>query len=781
MKATSADPTGPAFGTLLRRYRLCAGLSQEALAERAEVSVEAVSALERGVRRAPHAATIDLLATALQLDKKERAELAIAVVRRRAPRQSRRITLKPLPSPLTRHVGRAGEMTAARSLLMERSVRLLTITGVGGVGKTRFALELARATLDEFEDGVAFVTLAGIRDPAYVPAALGRCLERENEDDSVSFDALCARISKRRLMLVLDNFEQVLAGAGIVATFLERCPRAVALVTSREALRLTGEHEFSLLPLDLDDAVELLTDRAQAIRPDLEAGAQTDSFVSICRRLEGLPLAIELAAARLRHYPASVLLARLSSRLDVLVSGTRDSPSRQRTMRDAIDWSYQLLTEAERFAFKVASLFAGGGTFAAFEALIKELDPAHRTDELVASLVDKHLVSVHEGEPAHIRFEMLETIREYAHEQLVSSGQGERLQSAFASYYGNLAHRAAPHLRGPEASTWCESITRDYENILATLRWAVTHDRSFGLLLALDLHYFWSRMGYFSEAREWLEALGDPREHPVAMTDPRRVWEVLNLRALSHQWTGDHSRAYQLFSEVTALARGLNDEDLVGRSLNNLGAALWRAGEHERSRIVQEEALAIKLRQGDPWSIATSLSNLGLALRACAQCDLALKRHREALDLFRSTNDRWGELAGLNDIGDVYIDQREYSLAARFYKASLDANATFRTLAADSFEGLAVVAANRSRFRQAAVLGGAADTIHRETGRSIAWTDRGAFDAACAASRVALGAGEFDEAFNEGALLSLAEAIQIGRAIAGEQIEAHRSLSTGER
>lgn len=439
-------------------------------------------------------------------------------------------------------------------------------------------------------------------------------------------------------------------------------------------------------------------------------------------------------------------------------------------MRDAIDWSYQLLNGAERSVFQVASLFAGSGTLEALEALAKELDPAERTDELVASLVDKHLVSMHEAEPTQIRFEMLETIREYAYEQMVSSGQAERLQSAFASYYGDLARRAAAHLRGAEATRWYESIMRDYENIRASLRWALTHDRSFGLLLALDLRYFWSRMGYFAEAREWLEALGDPREHPFAVTDPRRVWEVLNLRALSYQWTGDNSRACQLFTEVTGVARGLEDEELVARSLNNLGTALWRAANYERSRIVQEEALTIKLRQGDPWSIATSLSNLGLALRGCAQYDLALKRHRDALDLFRSTNDRWGELAGLNDIGDVYLDEREYALAARFYKASLDANASFRTLAADSFEGLAAVVVQRKRFRQAAVLGGAADTIHRETGRAIALTDRAAFDAACASARIALGTDEFARAWSEGELLSLAEGIELGRAIASETI-----------
>jgi tetratricopeptide (TPR) repeat protein len=445
-------------------------------------------------------------------------------------------------------------------------------------------------------------------------------------------------------------------------------------------------------------------------------------------------------------------------------------------MRDAIDWSYQLLSHAERTVFQIGSLFVGGGTLDAFEALVKTQDSVLHLDDLLASLTDKHLVSVREDAPAQIRFEMLETIREYAYEQLVSSGQVESFQSAFASYFSDLAHRAASHLLGPDASVWSDSIAREYENIRAALRWALTHDRSVGLLIMLDLRYFWSRMGYFAEAREWLDALGDPRDVPVAATDPRMVWEVLNLRALSHQWVGDHE-ARRLFAEVLAVARGLDDERLVARSLNNLGAALWRAGEYEPSRAVQEEALAMKLGQGDPWNIATSLSNLGLSLRSCGQYDLALQRHRQALDLFRSTNDRWGEVAELNDIGDVYRDQREYALAARFYKASLDANSSFRTLAADSFEGLAVVAVSRNRFRQAATLGGAANSVHRETGRSTALGERAAFDAACESSRLALSDDESSRAWTEGGSLSLAEAIEIGRVIASEGIDADVPLT----
>lgn len=768
LKAIENEPVTPAFGTLLRRYRLCVGLSQETLAERADLSVEAISALERGTRRTPYPNTIDLLSAALQLDRNQQAELAASVVRRRAPRQPRRLALTSLPSSLTSLVGRDEELSALQSLMAGQAVRLLTITGTGGVGKTRFALELARKISAEFEDGATFVTLAAVRDPSHVALALGQCLKRRDSDDSVSFDALCERIGDRHVLLVVDNFEHVLAGAPLVAEFLQRCPHAVVLVTSRETLRIAGEHEYVLPPLDSADSIALFIERARAFRPNLDVATDKDQFVAICHCLDGLPLAIELAAARLRYYPANVLLERLSSRLDTLVSGPRDAPARQKTMRDAIAWSYQLLSASEQAAFQMSSLFAGGGPPDAFGALAKTIDSIHDVGEQLASLVDKHLLIAHETDRSEIRFEMLETIREYAYEQLLLSGRFEDLQRAFATYYAGLAGRIAPHLRGPQAFDWSDAIAREYENVRATLRWALTADRSLAFALTNDLHYFWSRLGYFKEAHEWLQALGDPRDLADGRIDPKAVWEVLNLRALSYHWIDDHERACQLFRDVVAEARSLRDETLIARSLNNLGSSLRGNCDFEQSRAIHEETLKLKMQQGDQWSIATTLSNLGLALRSCRKYQEALDRHRQALDLFRSTEDRWGELAALNDIADVHRDQREYASAARFYKASLDANATFRTLAADSFEGLAAVVAGRERFRQAAVLGGAADTIRRETGQLSPPPDRPPFDEACALARKALGVDDFVLAWDEGASLSLAEALEIGRAIAGE-------------
>ena len=763
--------SAPSFGTLLRRYRLSAGLSQEMLAERASLSVEAISTLERGTRRAPHAATVELLTAALELGEIDCETLAAAVDRHRTRREQHHITLVSLPSALDRLIGRTRELGIAQALLTGETNRLVTITGVGGVGKTRFALELARSTSADFDDGAAFVSLAAIRDAGHVASALARLLARRHLEDADSFDTLCANIGKRRVLLVVDNFEHVLAGAPLISELLARCPRATVLITSREALRITGEHEFALSPLGLDDAIELFIERTRAIQPELDIVAHKDVFAPICRRLDGLPLAIELAAARVRHYPPTALLERLSSRLDILVHGSRDSPPRQRTMRDAIEWSYSLLAEADRTVFQISSLFAGGGTLEAFEAVART-DELTGVDvvELVTSLADKHLLSVRESASSPIRFEMLETIREYAYEQLAASGRRDACQQRFAEYYVDLANRATPHLHGADAPVWLDVIGQEYENIRATLRWTIAHDRSLGFRLALNaLRVFWERRGYLAEAREWVEALVEPLDRTMAREDPRMMWDVLNFLAIAYASAGASRRACALFDEALGIARALNDDRLIARTLNNLGKALIDAGEFERAREMLEESLTIKQHLDSAWSIASTLGNLGVALRACGEYEVALERHHQALELFRSVDDRWAVLVTLKSIADVHRDRHEYVEAARLYRASLDASVNgIKTFAADSFEGIAVVAAIRDHCRQAAVLGGAADTIRKEGGHSISLPDRPPFEAAHARARQTLGARAFDEAWSEGGALPLAEAIEIARAIASE-------------
>jgi predicted ATPase/Tfp pilus assembly protein PilF len=740
------------------------------LAERAELSVETISTLERGTRRAPYAGTVEGLAAALELEQSDRDALVSAIERHRGKRASRPVALTPPPSPLTRLIGRDLELEKARALMSGKAARLVTITGVGGVGKTRFALELTQQVSEGFEGGIAFVSLAALRDPGHVASALGQLLVRRHETNADTFEALCAHIGERHALLMIDNFEQVLAGAPLLSELLARCPRAAVLVTSREALRLAGEHEFLLQPLDLDAAVELFADRALAIQPQLDVDADKDTLREICRRLDGLPLAIELAAARLRHYPVRILLERLSSRLDVLTSGTRDSPPRQRTMRDTIEWSYNLLNDRERAVFQAASLFAGGGTIEALEAVARMKGDAGEVGDLVASLADKHLVSLRTSAPGSMRFEMLETIREYAYEQLAASGRLEDLDTRFAEYYVDLANRAEPHLAGADTAAWLDVIGQEYENIRATLRWTVAHDRSLGFRLALNaLRVFWERRGYLAEARSWVEALVEPLDRSIAREDPRMMWDVLTLLAISYASAGDAKRACELFEETLRVGRGLNDEKLVARTLNNFGKALVDAGDLDRSRAMLEESLAIKRRLDTPWSIASTLGNLGVALRVSGKYEDALARLHEALELFRSADDRWAVLVVLKCIADVYRDQREYVASARSYAESLDASVNgFKSFAPDSFEGLAVIAAFQGRGRQGAVLGGAADAIHKETGHSISRVDRPLFDEACACARQAIGSRAFEEAWSEGATLPLQEATEVAQAIAAD-------------
>jgi predicted ATPase/DNA-binding XRE family transcriptional regulator len=509
------DSASLPFGVLLRRYRLAAGLSQEELAERARLSVQAVSALERGVRRAPHRNTVTLIAEALGLSPADHAALETSVSRRRSlVTMSVRLDSATTNLPLqpTRLIGRDDELEVLRSLLRRLDVRLVTLTGAAGTGKTRLAVEVAAGLLDDFADGVFFVDLAPIRDATAVPSVIAQTLGLRETSEQPLPVSLMEALRGRQVLLVLDNCEQVVAVAPYVATLLAACPRLKLLATSREPLHLRWEQEFPVPPLALPDltdlsspdtlgdvpAVALFVRQAQAAKPDFTLSENNAHAVAtICVRLDGLPLAIELAAARIHLLPPQALLARLTHRLQLLTGGAHDLPARQRTLRDTIAWSHELLSPPEQTLFRRLAAFAGGWTLEAAEVVcagdgIEEAGVL----ELLEALVERSLVVAQDG-VEEMRYRLLETIREYALELLTAANEDDRARERHLAYFERLAVAAAPAMEwGPDGLVWLKRLERERDNLHAALSWAAAGgDVAAGQRMTAALWRYWWQRG----------------------------------------------------------------------------------------------------------------------------------------------------------------------------------------------------------------------------------------------------------------------------------------------
>jgi predicted ATPase/DNA-binding XRE family transcriptional regulator len=552
------------FGDLLRRYRVAARLTQEELAERARVSPRAISDLERGERSRPWRDTVQRLAAALQLQSAEGEQLEAAA--RRASPSSLRVVGRGvrdgapapglnLPVPLTSFVGRERELADIARLLTQ--TRLLTLTGTGGCGKTRLALRVAAEVVTSLSDGLCFVALAPIRDPDLVPSAICQALAVEDFGNRRPIDVLKDHLRAKHLLLVLDNFEQVLAAAPAVADLLAACSLLRALVTSRAALHVSGEHQWPVPSLALPDrrhlpesgalarydAVALFIERAVAVRSDFVITDENAAVVAeTCRRLEGLPLAIELAAARSKILPPPALLARLSrpaGPLNTLTGGPRDLPARQQALCRTIDWSHDLLDATEQALFRRLAVFVGGCTLEAAAAVCGNGTAggdSHRADDspasgrpaldrgsdevhaavldTLASLVDKSLLRSQEQGSGEPRFDMLETIREYGQEKLAESREGDAIRERHARYYLSLIEvSCTPSVWFVPRSDFDPIAEAEWENFRAALRWfADGGDPEMGLRLAVRLSRLWHWRGPAAEGRAWLARfLAHPR------------------------------------------------------------------------------------------------------------------------------------------------------------------------------------------------------------------------------------------------------------------------------
>jgi predicted ATPase/class 3 adenylate cyclase len=580
-----------------------------------------------------------------------------------------------LPVPPTSLVGREDELATIGDLLRRQDVRLVTLTGAGGTGKSRLALQVAAGLQDRFAGGVVFVPLAPITDPMLVLPTIGQMLGIRDSDGQPLADRIAQSLQGAPVLLLLDNFEQVVGAAGQIADLLASCPELKVLVTSREVLHIRAEHEFAVPPLELPDperppglaelascsAVALFVERVQAVKPEFRLTANNArEVVEICVRLDGLPLAIELAAARMKLLSPQALLARMGQLLTLLTGGARDVPARQQTLRNTISWSYNLLNVDEQRLFRWLSVFVGGCSIQAAESVC---GGSGDVMDDIASLIDKSLVRsiVPAGlDAADPRFQVLGTIREYGQELLESSGDATQAREKHADYFLQLAEEAVPALDGPLLTTWLDRLEQEHDNLRAALYWLLEADlMEKALRLCSALERFWVVRGYRHEGLAFLDrALGISSGASPSV----RAKALLAAARLTFMQS-DYARGSVLAEESLALFRGLGDKRGIALALNRLGIAAWRHADYPSARALMEEDLALYRELENPDRIAWSLFGLGLLHIKLGDYGRAEALLEESLALFRRLDNKRGIAATLTQTAAVrFVSQSDQTM-----------------------------------------------------------------------------------------------------------------------
>jgi predicted ATPase/DNA-binding XRE family transcriptional regulator len=758
-----------AFGRLLHQHRSAARLTQEVLAERAGLGVRSIQRLENG-GSAPYQDTVRRLIAALELVGEDCATFEAAAKvsmrsRRSAAvlREGNNHTRNLLPSSPTSFIGREREVADVLRLLSR--ARLVTLTGPPGIGKSRLATEAATCAVTAFPDGVTFVALASLRDPTLIATAIAAALGVRDTSGRPLRDALVEALQSRQTLLVIDNFEHVIVGAPLLSDLLASCPKLRLLVTSREALQVNGEQLYPVPPLGLPQrgqsppvehlarfsAVQLFTERAAAIAPQFRVDeSNADTVTEICHQLDGLPLAIEMAASRIRILTPEAILERLGRRFSVLERRTRDAPERHQTMRSAIDWSYELLAIEEQSLLQQLSVFAGGWALAALDAVcqVTEVHPSDARSEqlsvrhataqsrtllpLLESLVVKSLVwqQTDHGEP---RFTMLESIREYAAERLEASGMTAQLCQRHATYYAQVADHEDRHATGPPFTRWLDRVERDQGNVRATLQWFIEQeaaDEALGMGSALC--EFWARRGDLAEGRERLDAIlaiadaqsatraraealiaaaslscymGDIAGERAFAKQAEAIWRrlgdrqgvasVLNRLGLTSRELGDYASARALLEESLVMLQELGNRGEMAVVLDRIGHTALFQGDHETAWSYLQQSLAIRRELENTLGVAYALHNLGLVARDRGDYADAHQLFSDALELQRGADFKYGIVETTCSLGALALDACDLAVARTRFTESITAGRAFGSLEMADFqlEGFAGIAA----------------------------------------------------------------------------------------
>jgi predicted ATPase/DNA-binding XRE family transcriptional regulator len=768
----------PDFADLLRRHRIAAALTQEDLAERAQLSVRAISDLERGEHLHPRPETVQLLIRSLGLSEANRSEFVSASQR---SGQQREATPSNLPILTLSFVGREHDVLVLETLLRQPEIRLINLTGPAGVGKTRLAIEVASRALSDFSDGVFFVALAAIRDPEIVPSVVAQVLGVQKAGTGAQPKDVADFLRPRTCLLVCDNFEQVLSAGVFLADLLAAAPHLKILVTSRSVLHLRDEHEFLVPPLELPrassparlrdltediieyGAVHLFVERARNIHPDFTLTREDAPIAAeICWRLDGLPLAIELATARLRLLPPRALLARLEPRLPLLTGGSRDLPARQQTLRAAITWSVDLLTDDARILFRRLAVFVGSFTFKAAEEVVGgDVDLLNGLETLVAS----NLLRVRDWHADEPRFTWLETIREFAAELLLKSGEVALTRDRHARWCLRLVDSVSHALLPSIAADLLARLDDEYDNLHAALDWLrESGDTERSLRFGAGIWPIWYYRGYEAGGQLRLESL---LELPGAANYPSATARIHTAAGFIGFLHGDFARAEAEYMKTIAFARETGDQAQLMDALALLGISLRDHGDFARAGPHLKESLAIARATNDRGRLAWVLQQRGIVAREEGD----LPRARALLEESAAINRNLGATEAIIAVNALNLalvaeDERDENNALSSYRECLVAasRVSFVYIVAFALEGFAGLAARADQAIRALRIVGAAERLRHETHMPLPPMMQGRLDRTLELAHRPLAPAVADAALADGRAMAWQEATALALA-----------------